>query len=882
MSLHLIKAVAKRDFTGYFRSPTAYVFITLFILLGAVSAFWQERFFANNLANLDTLNAVMPYLLLFFIPAVTMSAWASEKQHGTEELLLTLPARDGEVVLGKFLACVGIYTAALAFSLSHVVVLSWLGNPDVGLLAATYLGYWLLGAILIAFGMIGSLLTNQVTVGFILGAVLCAIVVFLDQAGLIVSEGVARLIRMVSPVALFQDLSRGVVSPVPLVCGAGFIGVALYVNHALLGRRLWRGGEAGPQSVHRTTRSLAMAVFVLSVTVLVSRTGVRWDWTAERLHSLSAETLGVLRALDRDRPIYVQAFVSPEGDVPQSFVPVRTALVGLLRSYEAAGRGAVLLNIRDTESYSLEAREAREQFGITPQMSTASKGGRSMTQEVYLGVVFTSGAEEVVIPFMHKGFSVEYELTRGVRVASRTKRLKVGVLATDAKLFGGLDFQSMSSTKKWSILEELAQQYDVVQVSPDADFPKEINVLMVAMLSSLTQDQMNRVTAAMKKGIPALLFDDALPLMDMSLVPGEPKAGGQRGMFGGSQPASQPKGDAQAFYKQLGLRWPSREVVWDSYNPHPPLAHLPPEVVFVGAKSGAKEPFHPGDTVTSGLQEIVLLFPGHLESLKDKRFEITPLLTGTTKSGLVMIQDVIQRGFFGVTGLNPQRPHKVDGKTRVFAVRVKGSMNAIVMADLDMISEEFFEIRKQGLENLEFDNVALVSNAVDVLAGDEAFVALRKRRKQHRTLEAVEAQARIHQERSLQETQSAEERATHRLKEAQASLNQKVTVLRARTDLDEQTKAIMTSSLEEVENRRLAVIKSAIEEDKKRAIEKSQSDMETAIRAIQRRIKMLAVALPPIPTLLLAMWVYGRKRRKERELIPADRMVDAPHPSRGN
>ncbi|GIX03426.1 MAG: ABC transporter permease [Planctomycetaceae bacterium] len=884
---HVILAVFLRNFRSYFSGVIGYLFIVAFVLAGALLAF-REQFFTNNLANLDQLSIFFPHLLLFIVPAVTMGVWSEEKKLGTEELLFTLPVSDWEVLLGKYLAVVAVYTVVLAFSLTHCLVLEWIGDPDWGLIATTYLGYWLAGCALLSAGMVASFLTNSSTVAFVLGVLICAIPVFIGYlplpSWLVAVVGNDQLFDILSIPYQMRPFTMGMIPLAGVLYFVSFAALMLYINLVLIGQRHWAGGARGTNMGWQyTVRAVSLAVILISANSLLANVNRRLDMTSERLYSLTDTTRRLLRELKSDRPVTIQAFVSQQ--VPREYVPVRTTLLGLLDQYRQYAGNNLTIRIVNVAPFSPEAEEAR-QFGIEARKVQSERGGRLQVDEIFLGFVVNSGANEVVVPFIDTAIPIEYELTRSIRTAAKETRRTVGILDTDAKITGGFDMQSFRSLPEWRIVTELKKQYNVEVVPPSAPIDeKKYDVLIAVLPSSLDQQGMEHFVNYVKTGKPVLIFDDPFPAFNPGLSPRQPKPRPGGMMMGGMPPEQKADGGrATSLMNLLGVQWVYDRVVWaDTIMVlHPEYADVVrQEMVAISPKSGIADAFNPRSEITNGLQEVLLFFSGTIEPREGAKHQFDPLMRTSKTSGLLEWDDFVRSGFFGNIDIvdNPRR--RVDAYAHVVAAQIRSEEGAankfhvLYVADADMISDWFFMVRERRLYGLDLDNVNFVLNAVDALAGDEDFIALRKRRPKHRTLTAVERQAARFIEQSAKEREQAAEEARQALERAKAQLKEKIDKIEKDDSLDpiqrEQLKAI---ALEE-ERRRLEVTQAEIDMKKDRTIDEIRARTERQIRQIEHRYFLFATILPPIPALILGFVVWIRRLQREQSEVPPSRRRSA-------
>ena len=224
--------IAGKEFRSYFNSTIAYIFMVVFLVLTSLLFFELQKFFVVGQATLRDFFGLVPILMLFFVPAISMRMWSEERKMGTLETLMTLPLRDWEVVIGKFLASLFFLLITVALTFPLVMIVGGLGNPDAGALFCGYLGLILLGGTYLAIGLWISSLTENQIVAFIGSFVIC-LILFIAGVDLILTSLPKWLVPFMKGISIggrFNSIERGVIDSRDIIYYLSMMGFFLFLN----------------------------------------------------------------------------------------------------------------------------------------------------------------------------------------------------------------------------------------------------------------------------------------------------------------------------------------------------------------------------------------------------------------------------------------------------------------------------------------------------------------------------------------------------------------------------------------------------------------------------------------------------------------------------
>ncbi len=391
--------IARKEFAGFFSSPIAFIFLGAFLAVSLFVFFWVETFFARNIADVRPLFEWMPLLLIFLVAAITMRLWSEEQRAGTLEFLLTLPVQGYQLVLGKFLACLGLVTVALVLTLPLPLSVSLLGPLDWGPVFGGYLATLFLAAAYVAIGLFVSARSANQIISLILTALVCGFFYLLGSNALtgLFGNQAAEFLKLLGSGSRFESITRGVIDLRDLYYYLSLVGVFLALNVFTLEWLRWAGN---PASAHHRRWGLLTGLFAAQLpgrqpVARAGELGARRRHRGDSIYSISDATRGYLAQLQE--PMLLRGYFSAQ--THPLLAPLVPRLRDLLEEYAVAGKGRVRVEFIDPQEHPELEQEANEKYAIKPvPFQFASKYQASVVNS-YFNILIQYGDQYQVLDF---------------------------------------------------------------------------------------------------------------------------------------------------------------------------------------------------------------------------------------------------------------------------------------------------------------------------------------------------------------------------------------------------------------------------------------------------------------------------------------------------
>jgi len=676
-----IWTIARRELKSLFDLPTGYVLLVAFLAINGFLFFRSA--YLSQVASLRPMLDVLPWVFLFFVPAVTMRSLAEDIRGGQIEVVLAQPLSELELLLGKYLASVLFLWITLALTLPIPLALSMGAAMPWPTVIAQYIGAGLLAAGFAGIGTWASSLSRSQITSFILGAVVMFVLILVGLNPLLVGlpAGLVAIAARIGVLSHFDSIGRGVLDLRDVIYFASLAGIFLALAYgALLSRKLAPAGGA--------RRRLQLGVGLLAASLVVVNLlggyiGGRLDLSPGKAYTLSAATRRTLGNLDDI--VTIKVFASSE--LPTEVALLKRDVDDLLRDVRAAGHDRIRIVERDPSSDDAARRDAQS-LGIEPVQFNVIGQSELQVKQGYLGLALQHGSQTETVPFVSRTDDLEYRLMSSIRNLTRSHKPAIGFVTEP----------TMEQGNSYSMLQEqLGKSYDVrpLVLADSTQLDSVSAVVLAGAPDSAPAGQLDRLQKFVDRGGSILVLAGG-----MAISPQTPLA----------TPRPVPWNPLLEKFG-IGIR---SDMVYDLVSneaiplPSPVGQVLQVYPFFIRAESTRRS------AINQDLGAAMMTWASTIDTAKAGAGTITPLLLTSPSSGT----------FTDATSIDPRSdfPHdKLSRRLLAVVAAPKGAKHgrAVAIGSTDFATDRFV----QGAP----ENLALALNAVDWLAQDEDLIAIRSK-----------------------------------------------------------------------------------------------------------------------------------------------------------
>ncbi|MFH0774066.1 MAG: Gldg family protein [bacterium] len=664
-------AIFKKEFSSYFSSPLAYILAFSFLMVSGY--LFIKPFFLLNSASMRQFFELLPWIYLFFLPAITMRLWSEEKKLGTIELLFTYPVENYEIVLGKFLASLAFLLLLLFLTFPIPLVIAILGCPDPGAIIGGYAGSILLGASFLAIGLFCSLLSSNQIISFILTVFLCFLLLIIGEE--FVATGTPQILvgffRFISLGSHFDSIARGVLDSRDIIFYSSVIYFYLYLN-------IMKCEDITRRRVETFLLPIITFGILLAINCLSLFWFLRIDLTDARLYSLSSSTKRILKNIDE--PITIACYFSKT--LPPDISNIKRDVKDILDEYKVFGSKRLRYSFADPET---EGEESLKLLGIPRVSVSVIEKDKLSNQNLYLGISILYQNKREIIPVIKDTGSLEYELTSKIlRLLSKRPTL-VGFLTDDEKILE--EFRQIGYL--------LSKDYLLSLVSTTT-----LNNVDTLIATEIGEPSAEGIKSFVEEGKGLLLLVDKMAVADNGLS-AEPQETGLEGLLAGWGARIEPA---------LTL---DPSCANASFQSGQNLFSLPypffPKVSETGLNKA-----HP---IVRGIESLVLPYSSPIKLSGNG----IPLISSSPSSFLER----------GAVSLSPQQPFSMEekGDHNLACVLTPGKGKVILVAGSSFAKDNFLSYAR--------DNAIFFLNAVEWLSNSSDLIEIRSKGKTERPLKPI-------------------------------------------------------------------------------------------------------------------------------------------------